>query len=660
MTVSSIVPVNNYTGNSYSTRFDFDFLIEAEKELVVTHIDSNGISKILEEGVDYSINEIGNKNGSYITFPLSGSTYGVLGTDEKISLSLTLDIKQESEFRNSSYFNFDILEWTFDYIVRILQILNRKIDRSVKVSEGADTTPDALMEELNNAKETAIVSAQSAESAKQACDSYAEQTMQNITYFENLVDSFNNTYEECLQNILDEGIETRANNDLSNLSEEGEKHFLNKTQITNCILEEPNNIFYECDDTTFTFNAGSVAIFPYGTSAPAKSIGDDLFDNGQWIITDIQWYDSKLFYWAEKQNSLTLSSWASSAQSDDFMTSYSMNNSVYSTLYNFSGTSIPEGITTGLFYHTTDNRVYRVINGSIEEYQNIYYSFPIMILTFKDSLVPTFVKQVFKGQGYIGGVRWMGKGVKLLFPDGRNADGTLKNIESTTDILTLAFLNNSLSSSSSSVSVSYSAFLLYSYNSSTKRVTSAGYINTQRYFETDNIDEISTDSNAVVYRPSFNDFWWYNSGEDTWNAMKYSVTGEMSYNYSSSSQITEFNPRNTFKTVDVFDSERIQSDLLSNLIYVTETYVNGVSGYRVWSDGYCEQWGNSGTSSGVTITLLKSYGNTNYNISWCPCRGGSSLSNNQCGAYDNKTATSFRVDFGNINSVDWHTCGYIT
>ena len=33
-----------------------------------------------------------------------------------------------------------------------------------------------------------------------------------------------------------------ANTDLSNLTDEGEKHFLNKTQITNCILEAPNGV----------------------------------------------------------------------------------------------------------------------------------------------------------------------------------------------------------------------------------------------------------------------------------------------------------------------------------------------------------------------------------------------------------------------------------
>lgn len=44
--------------------------------------------------------------------------------------------------------------------------------------------------------------------------------------------------------------------------------------------------------------------------------------------------------------------------------------------------------------------------------------------------------------------------------------------------------------------------------------------------------------------------------------------------------------------------------------YVTEEFVDGTEGYRVWSNGRCEQWGSfDGPKS---ITFLKSYANTNY------------------------------------------------
>lgn len=48
-------------------------------------------------------------------------------------------------------------------------------------------------------------------------------------------------------------------------------------------------------------------------------------------------------------------------------------------------------------------------------------------------------------------------------------------------------------------------------------------------------------------------------------------------------------------------------------IYIKTTYDGGTSGYRIWSDGYCEQWGlaNAGTTS---ITFAKTFKDTNYNI----------------------------------------------
>ena len=169
MTVSSLTPVNNYTGNGSVITFDFDFLIENQNELVVTHTDKNGISNLLEFGIDYSINEIGNENGSYITFPIQGSKYSVLANDEVLSLVLNLQIKQESEFANSSNLNLSILEKTFDYLVRILQILNRKIERSIKVDEGSSVTPDALIEELKEAeKNTSIYSSSCEQLTKEA------------------------------------------------------------------------------------------------------------------------------------------------------------------------------------------------------------------------------------------------------------------------------------------------------------------------------------------------------------------------------------------------------------------------------------------------------------------------------------------------------------
>lgn len=66
------------------------------------------------------------------------------------------------------------------------------------------------------------------------------------------------------------------------------------------------------------------------------------------------------------------------------------------------------------------------------------------------------------------------------------------------------------------------------------------------------------------------------------------------------------------------DITRIDADLalkantdLSNCTrpYIIESYVNGTSWYRVWSDGWCEQGGQTG---GGVVTFLKSFADSNY------------------------------------------------
>lgn len=48
--------------------------------------------------------------------------------------------------------------------------------------------------------------------------------------------------------------------------------------------------------------------------------------------------------------------------------------------------------------------------------------------------------------------------------------------------------------------------------------------------------------------------------------------------------------------------------------YITETYINNTSGYRVWSDKYCEQWGYIATAASMNVTFLKTFADTNYSV----------------------------------------------
>ena len=96
--------------------------------------------------------------------------------------------------------------------------------------------------------------------------------------------------------------------------------------------------------------------------------------------------------------------------------------------------------------------------------------------------------------------------------------------------------------------------------------------------------------------------------------------------------------------------------------YIIETYVNGTSGYNLYNNGYCEQWGRipGGEDSDYTITLLQPYKNTDYQI------GFTSLGNNPAtyGAtwsllciypIDGSTAGCQRINF----ERGWFASGYV-
>lgn len=150
MTVPKIDPVNNYAGNGSTTTFDFDFLIESTSELLVQHTNNIGVQTTLVYDTDYTINAIGNENGSYITFPKAGSTYSTLESDEILSITPNLDIKQEKEIKNSGKLNLAVMEWCLDYITRILQVHSRKIERSIKVQESTNIDTETLVNNINN------------------------------------------------------------------------------------------------------------------------------------------------------------------------------------------------------------------------------------------------------------------------------------------------------------------------------------------------------------------------------------------------------------------------------------------------------------------------------------------------------------------------------
>ena len=106
----------------------------------------------------------------------------------------------------------------------------------------------------------------------------------------------------------------------------------------------------------------------------------------------------------------------------------------------------------------------------------------------------------------------------------------------------------------------------------------------------------------------------------------------------------------------------VNSTINSEVVVVTQTYTNGTSWYRVWSDKWCEQGGITGSyASGTLITLLKPFANTNYSVMLIPTAHTSdATSYNFHGVPENKTTKQFSAHTNaTFGALCWQACGYI-
>lgn len=129
----------------------------------------------------------------------------------------------------------------------------------------------------------------------------------------------------------------------------------------------------------------------------------------------------------------------------------------------------------------------------------------------------------------------------------------------------------------------------------------------------------------------------------------------------------------TVQNANLIDAGRMQEQITNinapSRGYLVQSYVNGTSGYRVYSDGWCEQWGSGGSSSvtnntaTVVINLLKPYKDTNY---MGLANSGFGYGSSWNGPFvNNKTAEA--VSFGGwitgtgtMTINQWYCCGYIS
>ena len=433
-------------------------------------------------------------------------------------------------------------------------------------------------------------------------------------------------------------LDAKANIDLSNLTNTGKNIANWSTNVTNCITEIPQDIKLELNNGVLTLKAGSKVYVPNGAGVfDTLNIASDIALTQGWGTVE----KCALCVYGGNALAIMSSNRCASGSSD----SISGNDHWY--------------------YNTTDNTI-RFIN-SDGTARTAKLSMPIAIITMAgNNANVSRIDQVFNGFGYIGSTVFALPGVKGLIPNGRNNDGTLKNIEFTTEkVLTLTG-----SGSNKGIGIYLKSNELQFYGRSYKTFKS--------------LSDVPTNFSGIGFIIDDNLLYTFGSGVSQ-NHQAYCVGGVYDW---TDNKISSFTPKTVFHASD-FNDVVLKQDLasvatsgnyndlsnkpnlntkanidLSNCTkpYIVETYVNGTSWYRVYSDGWCEQGGQTTTAS-QTVTFLKSFNNI-------PTMTWGFVTQRTVASYDGEiffrsvTATNFvsgsRLNDAIYPGFMWRACGYIS
>jgi hypothetical protein len=380
------------------------------------------------------------------------------------------------------------------------------------------------------------------------------------------------------------------------------------TEITNCITEIPQRIKLELKNGVLTLKAGSEVIVPNGFEEDGTT---PKFD---YMIVE---------------NDVTSTGFTGYTFTPPCFYVPSLNILIFDGEYTGTGTN-------GYQYDTTTNKLAYKGTTSQAGLENATLSYPIGLINMDATIGIKSIAQVFNGMGYIGSTIWCDKGVKILIPNGRNEDGTLKNTEYICPILITA---------SSTATLDYVI-----------RLGAAGSLpqRQQRYSLTvktlEDLYKLNVNTSYYVHVTDENFTYFTSNGE-------WKVATDVPIATATLTQgvVSNFQPKQPFRAVNYDDV--VLKNSLTEAQVVVQTYKNGASWYRVWSDGWIEQGGYS-SSMPVTVTLLKAFSNTNYTVQ-ATMYSNNNVANYENVAVTNRTVNGFKIYQHTINNqISWYACGY--
>lgn len=354
---------------------------------------------------------------------------------------------------------------------------------------------------------------------------------------------------------VDTSLDIKADTDLSNLSSTSQAVLdakqniataINYTNITNCITEIPQDIKLELNDGVLTLKAGSKVYVPNGLNGTTPK-----FD----IYTET----------VDKTISLTdnASQFICVNANTGGLQARPVQNSV-------SGAGVTT--TAGFAYNTTTNKIrFYNVDGVDQGFDN---SLPIAIVTVSSATI-TSIEQVFNGFGYIGSTVFALPGVKGLIPNGRNADGSLKNVEFTVDKVFIDTIVGTLTDSN---------YYISTYN--------IGFYG-RKFYSVKSKKDISTTHNSIFYVQDDNLMYIVSNQNLIQNIVPYIPFCVYS---ASDSKITSFTPKLPFHAVDYNDSSWVAGQAMPSGKYVDLTLGASGSSYTAPANG----WFTFSKTAGIT------------------------------------------------------------
>ena len=385
----------------------------------------------------------------------------------------------------------------------------------------------------------------------------------------------------------------------------------NTGRITNCITKIPQDIKLELNsDGTLTVKAGSKVWYPNGKRSGNNVFGSVTLREDKVLTTDDTEGESFVFV------SLT-----------------GMGVNLALTSKCSSGPSAPSGADSGSRWYDTANNFIRALNDDGSTSGANAQSFPIAIIESSGGKI-TAINQVFNGFGYIGTTVFGLPGVKVLMPNGRNADGTLKNLEITTNSVVLnsttqtyidnAHYNCVLNKKANQIHTVESSYYNYTYERPELGA------NKRWYSEKDNMWYTCFAATPTVWT------------EDTQCIV-------LEYTYHESAPISDFEIKAPISVVNQSMSD-----------YVVSSFVNATTGqwYRQWKSGWLEQGGSvyMAQDTSAQVNLLKPFSNGNYFVA--PTYIYASLPNSAEISIANRTTTKFTMYCYCVGGDKlWYACG---